>query len=155
MCHSSAAVSVTGCQSQDSVSARFSCLVFSWTGEAPKGDREIEADAPLDRIPLFVCAGSILPLAPEIEYADQEPAGPIELRIYRGADGAFALYEDAGDSYDDEKGAHSLIPLHWSQANQTLAIGDREGQYPGMPASIQMNIVWVSNQHGAGPAPSR
>ena len=124
-----------------------------WTGEAHKGDREIEADAPLDRIPLFVRAGSILPLGPEIEYAAEKPAGPIELRIYSGADGAFALYQDAGDSYDYEKGAHSLISLHWSQANRTLTIGDRERQYPGMPASIQMNIVWVSNEHGAGPAP--
>jgi alpha-D-xyloside xylohydrolase len=124
-----------------------------WTGEAHKGDREIEANAPLDRIPLFVRAGSILPLGPEIEYADEKPAGPIELRIYPGADGAFALYQDAGDSYDYEKGSHSLIPLHWSQASRTLTIGDREGQYPGMPASIQMNIVWVSNEHGAGPVP--
>ena len=82
-----------------------------WTGEAHKGDREIEADAPLDRIPLFVRAGSILPLGPEIEYAAEKPAGPIELRIYSGADGAFALYQDAGDSYDYEKGAHSLSSL--------------------------------------------
>jgi alpha-glucosidase (family GH31 glycosyl hydrolase) len=81
-----------------------------WTGQAHKGDREIEADAPLDRIPLFVRAGSILPLGSEIEYANEEPAGPIELRIYPGADSAFALYEDAGDSYDYEKGVHSLIP---------------------------------------------
>ena len=54
-----------------------------------KGSREVEAEAPLDRIPLFVRAGSIVPLGPEIEYADQKPAGPIELRIFRGADGRF------------------------------------------------------------------
>ena len=72
--------------------------------------QEIEAEAPLDRIPLYVRAGSILPMGPEIEYAAQNPGGPIELRIYRGADGQFDLYEDAGDGYDYEKGQHSVIP---------------------------------------------
>ncbi len=57
-----------------------------------KGSRDVEAEAPLDRIPLFVRAGSIVPLGPEIEYADEKPAGPIELRIFRGADGSFDLY---------------------------------------------------------------
>ena len=89
--------------------------------------REIDADAPLDRIPLYVRAGSILPLGPEIEYADEKPAGPIELRIYPGADGEFDLYQDAGDGYDYEHGAHSVIPVHWSESNRTLTIGQREG----------------------------
>jgi alpha-D-xyloside xylohydrolase len=72
------------------------------------GGQEIEADAPLERMPLFVRAGSILPMGPQIEYAAQDPAGPIELRIYRGADGKFDLYEDGGDGYEYEKGEHSL-----------------------------------------------
>ena len=124
-----------------------------WTGASQNGGRAIDADSPLDRIPLYVRAGSILPLGPEIEYADEKPAGPIELRIFPGADGSFELYQDAGDSYDYESGAHSVIPLHWSQATRTLTIGDREGSYPGMPARIQINIVWVSAGHGSGLAP--
>jgi alpha-D-xyloside xylohydrolase len=126
-----------------------------WTGASQQGGREIDANAPLDRIPLFVRAGSILPLGPEIEYADEKPAGPIELRVYPGADGKFELYQDAGDSYDYENGAHSVIPLHWSQSARTLTIGDREGRYPEMPASIQIKIVWVSAGHGSGAAVSQ
>ena len=101
---------------------------------------------------LYVRAGSILPLGPEIEYADEKPKGPIELRIYRGADGKFDLYQDAGDSYDYEKGAHALIPLRWSEATRTLTIGERHGNYPNMPANLQFNVSWVSAGHGSGPA---
>jgi alpha-D-xyloside xylohydrolase len=121
-----------------------------WSGARVEGEREIEAAAPLDRIPLYIRAGSILPLGPEIEYADQKPADPIELRIYRGADGSFDLYEDEGDNYNYEKGAYALIPIHWSEAAKTLSIGDRKGQYPGMPEKRVFNIVWVAQDHGAG-----
>ena len=82
-----------------------------------------------------------------------KPAGPIELRIYEGVDCAFDPYQDAGDSYDYEKGARSVIPLRWSESNRTLTIGDRKGEYPEMPASIQINIVWVAAGHGASGAP--
>jgi alpha-D-xyloside xylohydrolase len=124
-----------------------------WTGAPLKGGQDIESDAPLDRIPLFIRAGSILPLGPEIEYADEKPAGPIELRIYPGADGKFELYQDAGDSYDYERGNHSIISLYWSESTRTLTIGDREGSYPEMPARIQIKVVWVSVGHGSGLAP--
>jgi alpha-D-xyloside xylohydrolase len=121
-----------------------------WSGASHKGDGEIDANAPLDRIPLYVRAGSILPLGPEIQYADEKPAGPIELRIYRGADGKFDLYGDAGDSYDYEKSAHSVIPLRWSESTQMLTIGDRKGTYPEMPAKVQFHVIWVSPEHGSG-----
>jgi alpha-D-xyloside xylohydrolase len=121
-----------------------------WTGASQPGSREIDAETPLDRIPLYVRAGSILPLGPEIEYADEKPTGPIELRIYPGADGEFNLYEDSGDSYDYEHGAHSVIPLHWSESTRTLSIGQREGTYAGMPASMEMKIVFVTAGHGWG-----
>jgi len=107
---------------------------------------------PLD-LSLSSLAGSIIPFGPEIEYASEKPAGPIELRIYKGADGSFDLYQDAGDSYDYEKGAHAVIPFRWSESTKTLTIGDRKGQYPDMPPSIQINIVWVSVGHGASVAP--
>ena len=123
-----------------------------WTGAPQKGGVEIDANAPLDRIPLYVRAGSILPLGPEIQYANEKPMGPIDLRIYRGADGKFDLYQDGGDSYDYEKGAHTLIPLRWSEATRTLTIGERHGNYPNMPANLQFNVSWVSAGHGSGPA---
>jgi alpha-D-xyloside xylohydrolase len=125
-----------------------------WTGASTNGSREINADAPLDRIPLYVRAGSIIPLGPEIEYADEKPAGPIELRIYTGADGEFVLYQDTGDGYDYEHGVHSVIPMHWSESNRTLTIGQREGEYPGMPASMEMKVVLVSAGHGTGLEPT-
>jgi alpha-D-xyloside xylohydrolase len=123
-----------------------------WTGESVKGAREIQAEAPLDRMPLYVRAGSILPMGPEIEYADEKPEGPIELRVYAGADGKFELYSDEGDNYDYEKGAHALIPIAWSEASKTLTIGDRAGTYPGIPAQITFKIVWVGPGHGKGEA---
>jgi alpha-D-xyloside xylohydrolase len=125
-----------------------------WTGATVQGARVIDAAAPLDRIPLYVRAGSILPLGPEIEYAAQNPGGPIELRIYRGADGAFDLYEDSGDSYDYEKGKHAIIPIRWNNAAGTLTLGARQGSFPGMIAQRTFRIVLVGGSHGAGPAVS-
>jgi alpha-D-xyloside xylohydrolase len=121
-----------------------------WIGAAQQGGRQIDANAPLERIPVYVRAGSILPLGPEIEYADEKPAGPIELRIYRGSDGSFDFYQDAGDSYDYEKGARAVIPLRWSESTRRLTLGERKGSYPEMPARMQFNIVWVSAGHGTG-----
>ena len=114
------------------------------------GGQEIEAEAPLDSMPLYVRAGSILPMGPEIEYAAQNPGGPIELRIYRGADGQFDLYEDAGDSYDYEKGQHSVIPIHWNESAGLLTIGGRQGSFPGMVEKRTFRIVVVKSGHGIG-----
>lgn len=120
-----------------------------WTGKPTDGDQRFDAPAPLDRIPLYVKAGSILPLGPEIEYAGQ-PDAPIELRIYRGADGHFDLYEDQGDTYNYEKGEHSLIPIDWNESAQSLTIGARAGSYLSMPAGHKFNVVFVGENHGAG-----
>jgi alpha-D-xyloside xylohydrolase len=121
-----------------------------WTGDSVAGGQTIRAEAPLDTMPLFIRAGSILPLGPEIEYADQKPAGLIELRIYTGADGSFDLYQDEGDNYDYEKGAHAIIPIKWSEKTKTLTVGDRAGTYPGMPAEMNFRVVLVSKGHGTG-----
>jgi len=121
-----------------------------WTGASTSGGKEIDADAPLDRMPLYVRAGSILPMGPEIEYAAQDPGGPIELRVYRGADGEFDLYEDAGDSYDYEQGQHSLIPIRWNDSTAVLTIGGREGAFPGMVAKRSFRMVVVGSGHGVG-----
>ena len=121
-----------------------------WTGERTQGGATITAQAPLDRIPLDVRAGSILPLGPVIEYAGQA-TDPIELRVYPGADGAFTLYEDAGDGYAYQQGAHATISIHWNDATRTLTLGAREGSFAGMPARHTFNVVIVSAGHGVGP----
>ena len=121
-----------------------------WTGARVEGDQHVEAQAPLDRMPLYVKAGSIVPLGPEIEYAEQSPDAPIELRIYRGADGSFNLYNDAGDSYAYEHGAYSVVPMQWDDATSTLTLGARTGSYPGMPQHRTFRVVLVSEGHGAG-----
>jgi alpha-D-xyloside xylohydrolase len=125
-----------------------------WTGQSQSGSRQITAEAPLDRLPLYIRAGSILPLGPEIEYTGEKPNAPIELRIYSGADADFTLYEDQGDTYAYEKGAHTLIPIHWTEATRTLTIGDRQGTYPNMPATRTFNIILVTPNHGTGESPT-
>jgi alpha-D-xyloside xylohydrolase len=121
-----------------------------WSGTTLTGGQELEADAPLDRMPLFVRAGSIIPMAPEMEFATQDPAGPIELRVYRGANGDFDLYEDAGDSYDYQRGQHSIIPIRWDDRSGLLTIGTREGAFPGMVEKRIFRVVLVGNGHGVG-----
>lgn len=121
-----------------------------WSGASAGGPRTIDAAAPLDRLPLYVRAGSILPLGPEMEWSTQKPEDPIELRVYRGADGDFTLYEDENDNYDYEKGVYATIPLHWDDAKQVLTIGDRKGQFPGMLASRTFRVVFVGENHGVG-----
>jgi alpha-D-xyloside xylohydrolase len=122
-----------------------------WSGSRARGGLDVDAAAPLDRIPLYVRAGSIVPLGPEMEYADEKAADPIELRVYRGADGDFTLYEDENDNYDYEKGAFATIPIHWDDAQQQLRIEAREGSFPGMLPRRTFNVVWVREGHGAGP----
>jgi alpha-D-xyloside xylohydrolase len=121
-----------------------------WTGKVLDGGRAIDAPVTLDRIPLYVRAGSILPMGPDMEYATEKPADPIELRIYRGADASFTLYEDENDTYNYEKGAYSTIPIEWNEAAQTLTVGDRQGSFPGMRNSRQFKVVFVAETHGTG-----
>ncbi len=120
-----------------------------WTGDRTDGGKSVTVTAPLDRIPLDVRAGSILPLGPIIEYAGQA-TDPIELRIYPGADADFDLYADEGDSSRYEQGAHSTVSIHWNDAGRTLTLGARQGSYPGMSAVQTFNVVIVSAGHGVG-----
>ena len=125
-----------------------------WTGKVIHGGAPIDAAAPLDRMPLFVREGSILALGPEMEYATQKAADPIELRIYGGADGSFTLYEDENDGYAYEKGAYATIPLRWDEAQHKLMIGARKGSFPGMVADRAFRIVVVGDNKGVGIEPS-
>ena len=121
-----------------------------WTGEAQAGGKATDAPAPIERMPVFVRAGSIVPLGPDLEWASQKPADPVELRVYRGADGTFTLYEDEGDTYNYEKGAFATIPLTWDDAKRTLTIGARKGEFSGMLKDRTFHVVFVGASHGAG-----
>jgi alpha-D-xyloside xylohydrolase len=119
-----------------------------WTGAAIEGGRTLDAPSPIDRMPLFVRAGSILPLGPDVQYAAEKSADPIELRVYRGAHGTFTLYEDENDTYNYEKGAYATIPFSWDDSTHSLTIGDRSGSFPGMLENRTFRIVFVSENHG-------
>jgi alpha-D-xyloside xylohydrolase len=123
-----------------------------WTGKRSGGGQTIEAYAPLSIIPLYVRAGSIVPMGPFIQYAS-ENSDPIELRIYPGADGRFTLYEDEDDNYNYEKGIYSTIDFRWDDSARTLAIGDRKGSFPGMLKSRSFHVVILRPGNGAGMMP--
>ena len=123
-----------------------------WTGATLSGGHFIDAPTTLEQMPLYVRAGSILPLGPDIEYAAEKSADPIELRVYRGANGAFTLYEDENDTYNYERGAYATIPFSWDDATNTLTMGYRTGSFPAMPTTRTFRIVFVSQNHGASGA---
>jgi len=121
-----------------------------WTGAKIDGGKYISAEAPMDKLPLFVRAGSILPMGPNMEWSTQKPADPIEIRIYPGADADFTFYEDENDNYDYTKGKHATIQLHWNDQAKTLTIGARQGTFPGMPQNHRFNIVLLREGQADG-----
>jgi len=114
------------------------------TGRHYAGGTVVEADAPYEWMPLFAREGSLIPTGPDIQYTGEKEADPLTLWVYAGADGAFELYEDEGDNYNYEDGAYTLIPLTWNEAERTLTIGKREGEYRGMLHERTINVIMVS-----------
>lgn len=112
-----------------------------YDGVYTAGGKYITADAPLDRMPLFVKAGSIIPFGPALQYTAQQPADTITLYVYTGSNGQFTLYEDEGVNYNYEKGQYSTISFQYSEANKTLTIGKREGAFPGMLQQRTFRVV--------------
>ena len=112
-----------------------------WTNKQYKGGQRVTITTTFDRVPMFVRAGSILPLGPEMQYVGEKNWYNLELRIYPGADGSFTLYEDEGDNYNYEKGTYSVIQFSWNEKTHTLTIGDRQGRYPGMLQNRQFTVV--------------
>ena len=112
-----------------------------WTGEMHKGGQSVTLQTSLDRVPMFVRAGSILPLGEELQYASEKPWSQLEIRVYPGADGHFVLYEDEGDNYNYEKGQYTEIPFDWNNRSRTLTIGARKGQFAGMLTSRTFTVV--------------
>ena len=121
-----------------------------WTGEALNGGQMVTKEVPIDIIPLYVRAGSIVPFGPKVQYSTEKKWNNLEIRIYPGADGEFVLYEDENDNYNYEKGAYSIIKFTWDDAKRTLNIADREGTFPGMLKSRKFNIVVVDKENGTG-----
>lgn len=117
-----------------------------WDGEKYAGGQTVQADAPLDRLPLFVRAGSILPMGPVRQHVNDLPEAPVELHIFPGQDGAFELYDDEGDRYNYENGAFTTIHIQWQEDARQLIIGAIRGQYPGMPEQRSFEIIL----HGDG-----
>jgi alpha-D-xyloside xylohydrolase len=120
-----------------------------YSGKYYPGGQQITEDAPLERMPLFVREGSIVPFGPEIQYTGEKPAEPITLYVYTGKDAQFSIYEDEGVNYNYEKGAFSTIPTSYDERTKTLTIGERKGTFTGMPAQRTFNVVWVSKDKPA------
>lgn len=126
-----------------------------WTGKLIPGGQTIDAAAPIETIPLYVKAGSIVPMGPYLQYATEKAADPIEIRIYTGADASFVLYEDENDTYNYEQGQYSTISMNWNEKDKTFTISDRKGDFPGMLKDRTFQIVWVTDKNGTGIAPAK
>jgi alpha-D-xyloside xylohydrolase len=126
-----------------------------WTGKLIQGGQTIDAAAPIETLPLFIKAGSIVPMGPYLQYATEKVADPLEIRIYPGADASFVLYEDENDTYNYEKGQYATIAMNWNEANKTLTLKDRKGEFPGMLKERTFRIVWVTAKNGTGIEPAK
>jgi alpha-D-xyloside xylohydrolase len=114
------------------------------SGRVFEGGQRVQAEAPLSRMPLFVRAGSIVPIGPAVQYTSENLDGPITLHVYAGADGAFDLYEDDGASNGYQRRQFTRIPIRYDEEAGALTIGARTGAYPGMPATRTFNVRWIS-----------
>jgi len=121
-----------------------------WTGEQYQGGQTIKASAGLETMPLYVKAGSIVPMGPKNQYTS-EKEDPIELRIYPGADARFELYFDEGDNYNYEKGQYQLITISWDDRKRKLHFSKPTGKgYTGMPEERTFRVLIVAQNHGIG-----
>lgn len=121
-----------------------------WTGKKAVSGKSVRMKPALDTMPLYVKAGSIIPLGPEQQYVGEKSDKALEIRVYPGADASFELYEDEGDTYNYEKGAYSVIPLTWDDASSKLTIGARKGGFMGMLKDRIFKVVIVRQGRGAG-----
>ena len=117
-----------------------------FTGKAHDGGQTITLPTTIKTIPLFVKAGSILPIGPEVQYSTEKPWDQLELRVYPGADGEFTLYEDEGNNYRYEQGAYTEIVLKWNDRQHTLTIGPRKGSFEGMLQTRTFHVILPDGQ---------
>lgn len=121
-----------------------------WTGEKLNGGQTINKEVPIDIIPLYVKAGSIVPWGPKVQYATEKKWDNLEIRIYPGADGEFVLYEDENDNYNYENGVFSTIKFKWNDQDRTLTIENRDGDFPGMLKNRKFDVLLVDQVKGTG-----
>lgn len=112
-----------------------------WTGKVYDGGQQVTLTTSIDYIPMFVRAGSIVPMGEEMQATADRKWNDLQLKVYSGADASFTLYEDEGDNYNYEKGAYAEIPLTWNEKKHTLTIGRRKGNFKGMLQSRQFTVV--------------
>lgn len=112
-----------------------------WTNQRVAGGTTVKRAVPLDQMPLYVRAGSIVAMGPVVQYATEKPDAPYEVRIYPGADASFTLYEDDNETYNYEKGQRATVTLQWNDAKKELVVGQRTGSFPGMVTTRKMNVV--------------
>jgi len=93
-----------------------------WTNKKETGKRTVSRAVDLATMPIYVRAGAIIPVDPIRQYAMQEVDGPTTIKVYRGADGAFTLYEDDGVTLDYEKGESTKTQFTWNNASNKLTI---------------------------------
>ena len=121
-----------------------------YLGKAFEGGQSIEAEAPYQRMPVFVKSGSILPIGKPLQYTHEKAQDELTLLVYDGADGLFELYEDEGDNYNYEKGRYSIIPIAYDNRTGTLSIGDVQGGFDGMLHKRVFHVILVSPKNPAG-----
>ncbi len=119
---------------------------YEWhSGKPVNGGRTISADAPYERIPVYVRAGQIIPIGPDIQYTAQDDGSELKLKIYAGTDAHYSLYEDDGVTYNYEKGDYTWIPMNWNDKTSTLTIADRTGSFKEMPTRKHIAVEVIDN----------
>lgn len=124
-----------------------------WTNDLLDGGQTIQRPCPIDVMPVYVKAGTVMPFGPAVQYSGEKSWDDLEIRVYPGADGSFTLYEDDGVSYDYERGQYTTIRFSYDDATRRLTIGARKGKYPGMLAHRRFRIVTVTPASGPGHQP--
>lgn len=121
-----------------------------YNGTYLEGGQKIQANAPYERMPLFVKAGSVIPMGEEIQYTSEKPDMKFTLYVYAGADGTFSLYEDEGTNYDYEKGKYTQIPISYNDKTRELTIGERVGKFDEMLTSRTFDVIYISPNKAKG-----
>lgn len=116
-----------------------------WSNQKYDGGQEVTLATTIDKIPLFIKAGSIVPFGPQVQFATEKKWDDLEIRVYPGANAEFTLYEDENDNYNYEKGIYSTISFTWNDAKKSLTINDRKASFPGMLATRKFNILLISS----------
>ena len=116
-----------------------------WSNQKYDGGQEVTLATTIDKIPLFIKAGSIVPFGPNVQFATEKKWDNLEIRVYPGANAEFTLYEDENDNYNYEKGIYSTISFTWNDAKKSLTINDRKASFPGMLATRKFNILLISS----------